>query len=86
MRVDEAYLRVMATGQVAALELYPSESCTPARYRTFGDGCAMLLLKRGRLCASRATPARRHVRAGEQRSWRLFDQCFASDASLSTSP
>ncbi len=44
MLVDEAYLRVMATEEVAALELYPSESYAPPRYRTFGDGCAMLLV------------------------------------------
>ncbi len=44
MLVDEAYLRVMSAEEIAALELYPSDSYAPARYRTFGDGCAMLLV------------------------------------------
>ena len=44
MLVDEAYLRAMSSEEVAALELYPSESYAPARYRTFGDACAMLLV------------------------------------------
>ena len=30
--------------RVAALELYPSDTYAPARYRTFGDACAMLLV------------------------------------------
>lgn len=44
MLVDEQYLRVMSAEDVAALELYPSEIYAPARYRTLGDGCAMLLV------------------------------------------
>lgn len=44
MLVDEQFLRVMDADDIAALELYPSEIYAPARYRTLGDGCAMLLV------------------------------------------
>ncbi|WP_411282420.1 carboxypeptidase-like regulatory domain-containing protein [Gemmatimonas sp.] len=44
MLVGTDYLRVMDADEIAALELYPSEKYAPARYRTLGDDCAMLLV------------------------------------------
>lgn len=41
---DMDYLGMMNTDEIAALEAYPSGMYAPARFRTLGDACAMLLV------------------------------------------